>query len=63
VAKGFTQIEDVDYFGTFSPVVKLPIICLIIALTNANNWIGHQLDVDNAFFHRDLREEIYMKPL
>jgi len=62
VAKGFTQTERIDYFETFSPVVKLTIVCILLALATASDWFIHQLDVDNAFLHEDLHEKIYMKP-
>jgi len=58
VAKGFTQIEGLDYFETFSPVVNLTTIHILLALVSASDWFIHQLDVDNAFLHRDLHEEI-----
>lgn len=35
-------------------------ISIVIALTAINHWNIHQLDVNNAFLHGDLQENVYM---
>lgn len=61
VARGFTQVEGVDFHEVFSPAVKHSSIRVLLALVAMEDLELHQLDVKTAFLHGDLEEEIYMK--
>ncbi|KAL3510488.1 hypothetical protein ACH5RR_029889 [Cinchona calisaya] len=61
VAKGFTQRPGIDFHSTFSPVIKPAIVRIVLSLAIQNNWVMHQLDVNNAFLQGYLEEEVFMR--
>jgi hypothetical protein len=61
VAKGFKQRYVIDYEDAFSPTVKATTIRLILSIVVSRGWSLRQLDVQNAFLHGILEEEVYMK--
>ena len=60
VARGFTQREGVDYFETFSPVVRYESVRCILAIAAARDMEMTQFDVKTAFLNGDLKEDIFM---
>nr|ABA98225.1 retrotransposon protein, putative, Ty1-copia subclass [Oryza sativa Japonica Group] len=60
VAKGYTQKEGEDFFDTYSPVARLTMIRVLLALAASHGLLVHQMNIKTAFLNGDLEEEIYM---
>lgn len=60
-AKGYHQLDGIDYTENFSLLVKFTTIRVILTIALFNGWIMRQLDVSNAFWHGALHETVYME--
>jgi hypothetical protein len=61
VAKGYHQVDGLDYTETFSPVIKLGTIRMVITIALVKKWRMRQLDVKNAFLYSLISENKYVK--
>ena len=59
--RGDRQIEGVDFFETYSPVVQWSSIRLLLTMTLTNDWVTRQVDYTNAFAQAELHEEVYVE--
>jgi hypothetical protein len=59
VAKGYTQKEGEDFFDTYSPVIRLTTIRVLLSLTTSHGILIHQMDVKTAFLNRVGRGNLY----
>ena len=60
IAKGYTQKEEIDYKDTFSPVVRIISVRLILVIVAHMDLELYQMDVKTIFFNGELDVEIYM---
>ncbi len=60
-AKGFTQVQFIDFNDTYAPVMKYKSLRIILALATILNYDIQHLDVQTAFLNATLKEEVYMK--
>ena len=61
MANEFTQVNGSDFTETFSPIIKFTIVRLVLGLDVVQEWHILQLDVNNAFLHGYLEEDVYMQ--
>ena len=61
MAKGFSQVEGIDYDETFAPVAMLEAIRMFLAFSAHSNFKVYQMDVKSAFLNSDLDEEVYVE--
>jgi hypothetical protein len=61
LAKGYSQVEGIDFGKKNSLVSKLTSIRFILSIIFYFDFDVEQMDVKIIFLHGDLEEEIYMK--
>jgi hypothetical protein len=59
-AKGYRQIQGIDYQESFAPVVRYDSLRVIIAIAAERDLELYQLDVKTAFLNGIIDEEIYI---
>eukprot|EP00253_Pinus_taeda_P027516 PITA_27516 len=57
MARGFCQVEGVDYEETFAPVARYTSIRSIILIAAKMGWKIHQMDVKTTFLNGFIQEE------
>jgi hypothetical protein len=61
VAKGYSQVEDLDFDETFPPVARLESIHILLAYSTHHDFKLYQMDVKSAFLNSPIKEEVYVE--
>ncbi|KAK2073803.1 hypothetical protein P8C59_008052 [Phyllachora maydis] len=61
VARGFIQVEGLDYTITYASTSIPPTWCILLAIGAVLDWEIEQADFIEAFLNSALREEIYIE--
>jgi hypothetical protein len=63
VCKGYSQVEGIDFEGTFTPVARLEAIRMFLAFACFRNFKIYQMDVKSTFLNGTLEAEVYIEKL
>ena len=55
------QIEGVDYFEAFAPVVQWETVRLLLILSIHLNLLTIQVDYTSEFLHTDIEDKVYVE--
>jgi hypothetical protein len=61
VARGFSQVEGVDYNETFTLVARYTSIKAVISIAAEMGWKIHQMNVKTSFLNGLIQEEVYIE--
>ena len=61
VAKGYAQIEGLDFFDTCPPTCKPETFRILLAIAAQKDLHVGQMDVKSAYLHSKIEEEIYLE--
>eukprot|EP00253_Pinus_taeda_P035845 PITA_35845 len=61
VARGFSQVEGIDYAETFAPIARYSSIRSMLALSAQMGWKIHQMDVKTTFPNGKIEGEVYIE--
>jgi hypothetical protein len=61
VAKGYSQVEGLDFDETYALVARLESIRILLAYATYHGFKLYQMDVKSAFLNGPIKEEVYVE--
>nr|GEY42600.1 retrovirus-related Pol polyprotein from transposon TNT 1-94 [Tanacetum cinerariifolium] len=60
VVRGYRQEEGIDFEESFTPVARIEAIRIFLAYATHKSFTMFQMDVETAFLHGSLKEDVYV---
>lgn len=60
-ARGCTEVPGLEIREAFAPVAQTATIRILLAQTLQNNLVARHYDIENAYFHVPIEDEVYIK--
>jgi hypothetical protein len=61
VAKGYSQVECLDFKETIAPIARLESIVILLAYATHHDFKLYQMDVKSVFLNGPIKEEVYVE--
>jgi hypothetical protein len=61
VAKGYSQVECLNFDETFAPVARLESIHILLTYATHHNFKLYQMDAKSSFLNGSIKEEVYVE--
>jgi hypothetical protein len=61
IAKGYSQVEGLDFGETYAPIARLESIRILLAYATHHSFKLYQMDMKSAFLNGPIKEEVYVE--
>jgi hypothetical protein len=61
VAKGYSQVEGLDFDETYAPIARLESIWILLSYATYHGFKFYQIDVKSAFHNGPIKEEVHVE--
>jgi hypothetical protein len=61
MAKGYSQVEGLDFDETFALVAMLESIHILLAYATHHGFTFYQMDIKSAFLNGPIEEEVHVE--
>jgi hypothetical protein len=61
VAKGYSQVEGLDFVETFASIARLKSIQILLVYATHHDFKIYQMNINSVFLNGSIKEEVYVE--